>query len=217
MFQHQNLWLPDGETHFPVWMDKAGEIVDGVGSYQIKKYRAAMLHVKQFRVALDVGCHVGSWGMQMAKRFEMTHCFEPVATHRECALRNIVTKDGRTWQMHPYAIGAASGRVAMKLEASSSGGTHINGPGDIEMRTLDSFDLQDVDFIKIDVEGAQLAVVQGAVETLKRCRPCVIVEEKQHVMARNFGTKGTPAVDFLIGLGASMRKELGGDYIVSWD
>jgi hypothetical protein len=45
-----------------------------------------------------------------------------------------------------------------------------------EMRTLDSFELDNVGFIKIDVEGAQLLVLMGAEETIKRNKPVMLVE-----------------------------------------
>ena len=90
MFQHQGIWLPDGEKHFPDWMTKNGEIVDGRGTYQIRKLRAAMEHCRQFRVAVDVGAHVGLWSMQLLKRFARLHAFEPVAEFRACYERNVV-------------------------------------------------------------------------------------------------------------------------------
>ena len=42
--------------------------------------------------------------------------------------------------------------------------------------TLDSYNFQDVDCIKIDVEGSELLVMQGAKDTIDRCRPSVQVE-----------------------------------------
>jgi FkbM family methyltransferase len=218
MFEHQAIWLPDGEKHFPEWMDRNGEMVDGKGTYQIKKWRACIPHIKQWRVAVDVGAHVGLWSMQMTKRFENVFAFEPVNAFRECFYKNAWM---RGVKLFPYALGAAPGRVAMKtppLEGGlDTGGTHVCGDGDIEMRTLDSFNLQHVDFVKIDCEGYELQVVEGAVETLKRWKPCVIVEQKAHKLAVNFGIKGTPAADFVMGLGASLRHVLSGDYILSWD
>lgn len=219
MKQHQGVWLPDGEKHLVEWMDASGEIVDGKGTYQIKKLRAALLHVKQFRVAVDVGAHVGFWSMHLAKRFGRLHAFEPVAVHRECFAANVFTGEriGGDVTLHDCALGAKAGQVALATPAGSSGGTHITGEGDIAMLALDSFELQDVDFIKIDCEGYELAVVEGAVEILKRCRPCVIVEQKQHIMAENFGEQGTPAVELLLRLGAKQRLVLSGDHILSWD
>lgn len=226
MFQHQGIWLPDGEAHFPDWMTKNGEEVDGKGTYQIRKYRAAMQYMgyPKLRVAIDVGAHVGFWAMQMIKNFDIVHCFEPVAAFRACFVRNMPEGEGRgnraDFQLYPCALGAARGRVAMKTPELAggldTGGTHVGGEGEIEMRALDEFDFHDVDFLKIDVEGLELDVVRGAEQTILRCRPCVIVEQKQHIMQRNYGTAGTPAVDLLKEMGAEVRAVLSGDYILTF-
>ena len=46
----------------------------------------------------------------------------------------------------------------------------------VPARTIDSYNFQDVDAIKIDVEGSELLVMQGAKDTIERCRPSVQVE-----------------------------------------
>lgn len=215
--QVQGIWLPDGEAHFPAWMAANGELVDGKGTYQIRKYREAIKHVRHFRVAVDVGAHVGLWSMQMAKHFDHVIAFEPVAAFRECFAQNAMVPGV---QCVPYALGAAPGRVSMVIpplgDGIDSGGTHVGGAGEIEMRTLDSFEIGLLDFLKIDCEGYELEVLKGARETLERCRPCVIVEQKPHKLGPNFGIKGTPAVDYLVALGATQRAALAGDYVLSW-
>jgi FkbM family methyltransferase len=220
MFQHQGVWFPDGEKHFPDWMNSAGEIVDGKGTYQIKKLRAALQHCKQFRVAVDVGGHVGLWAMQLVKSFDFVHVFEPVAIFRNCLHENMADVRFDCYKCYGFALGEAPGRVSMTVPTLDggldTGGTHVGGGGDIEMRTLDEFGLQDVDFLKIDCEGYEHHVINGARETLLRCKPCVIVEQKQHIMQRNYGTAGTPAVDLLKEMGAEVRACLSGDYILSW-
>jgi FkbM family methyltransferase len=42
--------------------------------------------------------------------------------------------------------------------------------------SLDSLELPRVDFIKIDVEGMEVEVLQGAMHTLKRCKPMMLIE-----------------------------------------
>lgn len=221
MKQHQGVWLPDHEEHLIGWMNGSGELVDGVGTYQIRKLRAALEHVKSWRMAVDVGAHVGFWSMHLAKRFKSLQAFEPIDEHRQCWLRNMapLRSAGNNAILWSCALGAEKGTARFTIPPGSSGGTHISGHGgvdDIEVRTLDSFEFADVDFMKLDCEGAELAVLQGAAETLKRCRPCVIVEQKQHIMQRNFGVTGKPAVDFLESLGAVQRAEISGDYILTW-
>jgi hypothetical protein len=107
--------------------------------------------------------------------------------------------------------------VALTTRESSSGDTFVSGAGDIEMHALDDFDLDCVDFMKVDVEGYELEVLKGAAQTLTRCRPCVVVEQKSRNLRQNFGLDGIPAVDFLRGLGAHARTCISGDWICSWD
>jgi FkbM family methyltransferase len=46
----------------------------------------------------------------------------------------------------------------------------------VSARTIDSYNFEDVDAIKIDVEGSELLVIEGATDTIDRCRPSVQVE-----------------------------------------
>jgi len=51
----------------------------------------------------------------------------------------------------------------------------------IEVRTLDSFELTNVGFIKIDAEGHELSVLKGAIETLRTSHPRLLLEaEDRH-------------------------------------
>lgn len=209
---HSGVWFPDHEQHMLEWCDKHGEIVDGKTTYQIKKLRAALEFAKDFRTCIDIGAHIGLWSMHLVKRFKMVQAFEPIAEHRDCFMRNVPENN---CVLHPLALGDAPGSVALTIPAGSSGGTHITGAGEIEMRTLDSFGFENVDLIKIDVEGFERAVLEGAILTLRQWKPCVIVEQKQHIMQANYGTSGRPAVEFLETIGYVQRKELGGDFILT--
>lgn len=217
MKQHQGVWFPDGERAMTEWMTKNGEVINGKGTYQIRKLRAAIACCKQFRTAVDIGAHVGLWSMHLAYRFKAVWAFEPVAEFRNCYVHNVPQLSAI---LKPYALGFSAGYVTMKIDPADTGGTHVlDGASerDIVMRALDSFNIQDVDFIKVDCEGYEYQALKGGEETLKRCKPCVIVEQKQHIMDRNYGTKGTPAVDYLKSLGAKQRKVISGDHILTWD
>lgn len=221
MILHQGIWLPDGETHLTAWMDKAGEIVDGKGTYQIKKLRAALARCRSFRTAIDVGAHVGMWSMQLAKRFQRVEAFEPVAAHRECFYRNLVAPHDQEHDdggvpgvtLHACALGDVEGKIRIDTAPTSSGDSKVGGPGDIPLCRLDSFNLKDVDFIKLDCEGYEYFALKGGEETIKRDRPTIIVEQKPG-RGQQFGLTETAAVDWLESLGYHRSEVLAGDYIM---
>lgn len=223
MLIHQGVYLPDGEKHLVEWMTRAGEMVDGCGTYQIKKLRRALSYCNNFRTAVDIGGHAGLWSMQLEKRFYRVHAFEPVAAHRECFKKNMKTTelkpgeetlDDSEWvRLHACALGDHEGSVKITTEPTSSGDSRVDGDGDIPLRTLDSFNLQVVDFIKLDCEGYELFALRGGIETIKRDMPVIIVEQKPG-RAQHFGLRETEAVDYLNTLGYRLAHEMAGDFIM---
>lgn len=211
------VYLPAHETHLVEWMTVKNLVIDGKLTYQYGKFQEAMKWVKDLRVAVDVGAHCGLWSMHLVKRFNFVHAFEPVALHRKCFELNVYNRRPQMSRLlYPYALGEKEGLISIHTADTSSGDSWVNGEGDIPMKRLDDFDLQEVDFIKLDCEGYELFALRGGEELLKRCKPCVIVEQKPG-RAQKFGLPETGAVDYLQSLGAVLRKELSGDFILSWD
>jgi FkbM family methyltransferase len=176
----------------------------------------------QWRTAIDVGAHCGLWSMHLAKRFVILHAFEPVAAHRACWEANMAVEKeaGRIRGeavLHACALGEQKGFVRIETAPTSSGDSWVDGAGDIPLERLDDLlALDTVDFIKLDCEGYELFALRGGEALLKRCRPCVIVEQKPG-RAEKFGLPRTGAVDYLQGLGAKLRREMSGDFVLSWD
>ena len=81
------------------------------------------------------------------------------------------------------ALGKENGKALLDIEEDNTGNTRIKVINEtdlktIEVRTLDSFDLKDIDYMKIDVEGFELPVLQGAVKTIRESKPFIHVEMK---------------------------------------
>lgn len=205
------IWLPDHEEHLLVYADRGPH---GKWEYQTFKLEAALPYLKQARTAIDVGAHCGLWSKELVRLFRHVHAFEPVEEHRACYVRN-VRQDNYT--LHPCAVGNQEGTVAIYTTPSSSGMSWVDAgrEGDIPLKRLDDFGIDDVDFIKLDCEGYELFALQGAEQMLRRHRPVVIVEQKRGHGGK-FGLTDTAAVDYLLGLGATLHEEMLGDYILSW-
>jgi FkbM family methyltransferase len=203
---------PDHEVHLIDWLIKAPPVkLNGRLAYQGKKQVATMLQCKKFRTAVDVGAHVGLWSFNLAKKFEHVHAFEPVAAHRECFA---VNAPDANITLHPVALGAHEGEVAVDTTPGSSGDSRVStGKGNIPLKTLDSFALEDVDLIKIDVEGMEESIVIGAGETIRRWKPVIIVEQKRDFATR-FGLQPLGAVKLLQKAGYRVVQELSGDFIM---
>ena len=211
-------WLPDGETHLIEWMLVSKQKCDGGRlGYQMHKLNRCMAEVPagRRRVAVDVGAHVGLWSWPLAHRFERVYAFEPHPKHVECWLRNMQGLEG---VLYSVAVGETNRSVRIATRTpGSSGDTGVDATGlEVEMRTLDSYSLQEVDFIKVDTEGYEPFVIDGARETIARCRPaCIVVEQKPETGgAQRYGTTVTAAVELLETMGYRRAAVLQGDYIM---
>lgn len=219
--KHELGWyFPDGEKHLPAWMAAARQMRNGKFQYQFTKYQAALKYVKQRRVAIDVGAHIGQWSRNMAEDFAQVQSFEPVPAYAECWRANIGAVPNAV--LHPVALGLEEGTVSLTCGTPGShGDTYVapketaNAVHDVPMRTLDSFGFQNVDFLKCDCEGYEAFVMRGCEQTIRRWKPCIIVEQKPK-MAQKFGLGETDAVKLLQSWGATLRTSLSGDYILSW-
>ena len=218
MIDYKGIKLPDGEAHLQEWMDKVGHVRAGKPTYQYHKYSAALNYCKNFRLAVDVGAHAGLWSRVMALDFTAVQGFEPMKEHAACWRVNM--EHAANASLEECALGESRGEVSIRTRTpGSSGDTGVDSEGQpTALFPLDDFNLQDVDFLKIDCEGYELFVLRGAEQTLLRCKPCVIVEQKPETGGyKRYGIGVTDAVAFLEGLGAKVRVGIQGDYIMSWD
>lgn len=221
MIQFDKWYMPDGEAHLPAWMARVNHRVDGRLTYQYEKYDAALKLCTERRIALDVGAHVGLWSYWMARDFKSVFAFEPMPAHRECWRLNMAGRENAA--LFAYALGAQDGTAELVTGPTSSGDTYVR-PQDsahrsaetVQMRRLDGIaGWGSVDLLKIDCEGFEYFVVQGAVETLASNSPVVVVEQKpQH--ATRYGLKHQlAAVTLLKKLGYQQRTVIHGDVILT--
>lgn len=200
------MWLPDDEQ------DKV--MIAGGAQYQGSKLRAALRYVKQARRALDIGAHCGLWTVQLGQYFQEVECFEPLPIHIECWKKNANWKG--SCRLHEVALGEKDGETGMHIEPGLSGRSRVNGEGSYAMRRLDSYGFTDVDFIKIDVEGYEYFVIKGGEETILKNKPVMIVEQKPKHGGK-YGLTDTQAVDHLKSLGATVKAEIVGDFVMAWE
>jgi len=218
MFQHQGIWLPDGEDHLTGMLDR-GPFLDEKGTYQYKKYLQVMAKTPNRRTVIDIGAHVGLWSMHFVKEFDHVEAFEPCANHRLCFEKNL--RYEINFSLHEAACGEERGIVHMRTNPTSSGDTWPEHPDEnpegepARITRIDDHKFTLVDLIKLDCEGYELFALKGAEETIKSCKPTIIVEQKPG-RAQKFGLEQTQAVTYLEGLGMRLTTVMSGDYILVW-
>lgn len=175
------------------------------GTYQISHLEAALAHVTQFGSAIDGGAHVGTWSRVMAARFRHVLAIEPSADTFDCLTWNLGQAGIANVQCVQAALGDGPGHVSMALDPpnaarANTGARFVRPGGPIPVITIDSLALTEVGFLKLDVEGSEPAALRGAAETLHRCRPIVLFENKK-LWARHFGMPKDAVARLLAGHG----------------
>ena len=208
-------WFPEGETHFQKMLQKSIS-KGGPARYQYQVRDRSLNFCKEKRTAIDIGANVGLWARDLTDVFENVIAFEPVKLFRNCLIKN-VTKNNIT--IYEQALGNEATTATMNITLDNMGHTHIApeslGNGETEVRTLDSYNFENIDYIKMDCEGFEFRVIQGAEQTIKRCKPLVIVEQKPHdAYSQEYGQYA--AVELLKSWGMRVVLQVKDDWIMGW-
>lgn len=205
-----NYLFPSSDTHFDRWMLE--------GEYQ-KKQRDALFEYMEERRPIeyiaDVGAHVGLWSRPMMHRANTKYiwAFEPNSSVRECYVLNMGGFEN--YSIYPVALGHKNMKGFLNVETDNSGNTNIHPTrsGNTEIRTLDSFNFEHLDYIKVDVEGFEYNFLQGAVDTLNRCRPFVHLEMK----SKNMRNSKDDFYRFMKNIGYSQVMKIGAEVLYDYN
>lgn len=157
-------------------------------------------------IAVDAGANIGCNTVTLGRAVGdqgLVIAFEPQRIPYQQLCGNAVLNGLINVVTFQNALGDRDG-VMVQMDAVNYFAAHVNvadtkvgGGGDhVEMRTLDSFNLSRVSFVKIDVQGSELAVLNGARATIARTRPLLFVEIEE-VQCAKFGYTGAALIEWL--------------------
>lgn len=214
MKESHGFWFPDYDDHFPKMLNKS-MLKDGVARYQWRARDAAVAACDQRRVCIDIGANVGLWACDLVKSFDHVIAFEPVAEFIECFKKNVPSSNFTMYQM---ALGRSESFIDMNIVQGNTGHTHIKqdsiGKGTIPLKTLDSFNLTNVDMIKIDVEGFEGEILAGALKTIELNKPVLVIEQQKHEYQNDM--QETPAIKILEGWGYRVVEQFNKDWVLKY-
>ena len=137
----------------------------------------------------DIGANMGwySINMGLSRRGAQIHCFEPIPHTYAYLQQNLKLNAVPNVKAHNFGFSNCSGEFDFYFYGEGSGNAssvNVSNRDDVEVfkckvQTLDEFIAQEktsIDFIKCDVEGAELMVFQGGLQTIKRNQPIIFSE-----------------------------------------
>jgi len=143
-------------------------------------------------VFLDIGAFIGSHTVYCAKKCHHVYCFEPQRTIFFQLCANLYLNYCQN--VHPFNVGLYDKEVKMcaldvdystfQFSASLAFNEKTLSKNMAIFKTLDSFNFQKVDFIKIDAECCDYNVLVGGIETIKKFRPYICFEKNEGTITK---------------------------------
>lgn len=162
-----DFYIPDADHNL---------VTMGKGDGQKGLRDSALKFVTDWRTCVDVGANVGMWTRFLQKDFERVVCFEPNPMFTRCWHMNI--KSNSNAILHEVGLSHTTHTTHYIKNRSMQNLSRDDTEGDIQLHTLDSYKLDCVDFIKIDVDGYEDRVLLGGLDTIARFRPVINIEMK---------------------------------------
>ncbi len=186
------------------------------GSYQKSHLLVALAHVTDWTVAIDGGAHIGTWSKVLSQRFARVIAVEPSRDTYDALTANMQRFGCANVECLNVAVGATRGFVTMLLDGkqallANTGGRYVTNGGDIACDAIDDWHLPSLGFLKLDIEGSEVHALEGAAETLQRCKPIVLYENKK--FWKRYGLKSDAPQTLLTSLGYRFLEDAGCDAI----
>jgi FkbM family methyltransferase len=174
-----SLWLSVSQAH---------ALVTGAAEPSVQE--ALRRHVASGAVVYDIGASIGFFSLLAARLAGATgrvEAFEPLPAAAAALRRNIELNQASTIHVHEAAVGAQSGRAQL-LSVEEASWSHLADRGwhaqtqdviDVELVCVDDLvagGMRPPQVVKLDVEGSELAVLDGMTETLRTSSPTLICE-----------------------------------------
>lgn len=206
--------LNNGMTVWVLLADEIGEGIRRRGYTERETLKAITSHLIRESIFFDLGAHIGQYTLVASPLCRAVHSFEPVPETFELLRRNIQLNGLANVSANQCAVSDLCGEVriyegdlstidrsSLRAPSSTSGRSFV--VPSISLDTYVSKHGATPDLIKIDVEGAEIAVLRGASTLLRERHPALIVEIDK-VNQPRFGFTADDLVRELKGFGYSL-------------
>jgi FkbM family methyltransferase len=167
---------------------------------------------------IQAGGNCGVWPRTLAPLFSRVLTFEPDSRNYKCLEHN--TRGLRGVVAFNYALGDVAGYGTMDTpshETDNCGALQFvpavtdSGASDVPMMRIDSLGLTKCDLIYLDIEGFEIPALRGALETILRCKPVIVIEDKG--LSERYGYKQGEAFEVLRPFGYKIVQKIHRDVV----
>lgn len=145
------------------------------------------------KTIIDVGANIGNHAVYFANflLYERIVCFEPQPQSFKVLERNIAPYPNT--KAYEAAIGNFKGEIGFITNNTNMGASSVHKTGSIivPIFPLDTYEYLDVTLLKIDVEHYEQFVIFGALDTISRDHPLILIEGvlgiADYVLVKDFG------------------------------
>ena len=140
-----------------------------------------MRKIKVNSNVIDIGANIGTWTIPMSEHAKKVFSFEPnQRVYQQLNANLFLNHRDNVKTFDTFLSNVCDKKVYMSTPDPNNIGMMrmVDFPTNIDCitNTLDSYHFTDVSFIKIDVEGHELSVLEGAKQTILRERPAICFE-----------------------------------------
>lgn len=174
------LWVLKGDQ-ISEWVEQEGRL-----DHDQNFLPDILPHIKQGGTVIDIGAHIGDHTIAYARKAGRVFAFEPNPVSFQCLAHNLAQEKNDHVILCDVALGDRTAWVPLSGNNGQPGGGYIGEHmkvADVLMRPLDQYEIEP-DFIKIDVEGYELNVLQGGEQTINTHHPVMVIEINSGALKR---------------------------------
>ena len=124
-------------------------------------------------IAVDLGAHIGLYTVLLSRKASQVIAFEPTAFTRQVLGQTLRLNDCNNVTIRPEMVTDKSDRTIFyetkERVSNANSVVPLGSPVSVDSVSLDDLNIN-IDFLKVDIEGAELFALQGATRTLKHLR-----------------------------------------------
>ena len=149
-----------------------------------KKLQEIFRHyIKPNHNVIDIGSYIGTHTLLFSILGRKVYAFEPQPLIFNC-LTQTISDNSNLHNIIPYNIALYNNDGTIEMGTNNDGDCSslefrkkkFNNNFFINTKKLDNYNLEKIDFIKLDAEGSEFKILEGAIETIKRDRPKIVIE-----------------------------------------